>query len=172
MKFLEGTQIYLRPIVTADATPDYVGWVNDCEVTSGLISGYFPITMEGLRSYVTGVSNSSAVMFAICLKESDLHVGNIKLGSFDWFARTCELGIMIGDKNYWGKGIGKDACTLVTDYAFNKLNLEKLWLAVFDNNPKAIKLYEDLGFEIEGTQQRHIYKDGKYWNKILMAKFR
>ena len=172
MKFLIGTQIYLRPISANDSTEEYAGWMNDIEVTSGLVSGYFPTNLKDLSIYIESVSNKSSIMLAICVVENDRHIGNIKLGSFDWFARTCELGILIGNKTYWGKGIGKEACSLMINYVFFNLNLEKIWLAVFDNNPKAVALYKDLGFEIEGTQQRHVFKNGKFWNKILMAKFR
>ncbi|MGL4363949.1 MAG: GNAT family N-acetyltransferase [Bacteroidales bacterium] len=170
--FLTGNTIYLRGIALTDATPAYLSWLNDEEITKGLLTGYYPSTMEELQKFLQGViHNPNAVMFAICDKITHQHIGNIKIDKFDWIGRTCELGILIGDKNYWGKGVGKEACSLVIQYAFHKLNFRKVLLTVYENNPAAIKLYQKLGFVMEGTLRKHIFVEGEYIDKHFMGLF-
>ena len=171
--FLTGEKIYLRPVELSDATGEYLAWLNDEETTKGLATGTFPSSMEALQKFVLScVDNKNVVFFAICDKETDAHIGNIKLDTFDWVARTCELGLLIGNKNYRGKGIGSEVCKLVLNYAFDELNIRKILLAVYANNPVAIKLYERLGFVTEGRLRRHIFEGGEFHDKLLMGIFK
>lgn len=111
-------------------------------------------------------------MFAICDKSTNRHIGNIKLDNFDWISHTCELGVLIGEKDFWGKGIGTEACTLAIQYAFNILNIRKVLLAVYATNIGAIKVYEKLGFVNEGTLRKHIWSNGNYIDKHFMGLFK
>lgn len=173
MSFLNGKSIYLRGIDISDATENYLSWLNDEEITKGLLTGYYPSTMGDLRKFIESINqNPNAVMFAICDRETNKHIGNIKIDRFDWISRTCELGILIGDKNYWGKGVGKEACSLVIQYAFHKINFRKVLLTVYNNNPAAIKLYQKLGFVMEGTLRKHIFVEGEYIDKHFMGLFK
>jgi [ribosomal protein S5]-alanine N-acetyltransferase len=172
IRFLQGEKIYLRAISTDDVTEEYLSWINDEETTRGLASGVFPSGIEDLRKFVEGaIQNKNVVMFAICDIQNDLHIGNIKLDNFDWVSRTCELGLLIGNKNYWGKGIGSEVCKLTLQYAFTDLNIRKVSLAVYANNPAAIRLYEKLGFVQEGNLRQHIFEGGNYFDKLYMGIF-
>jgi RimJ/RimL family protein N-acetyltransferase len=171
--FLTGKNVYLRAISQSDATSNYLSWLNDPEVTHGLASGTFPTNMESLNSFLSGVvENRDIVMFAICDMSTHLHIGNIKLDRFDWISRTCELGLLIGDRTYWGKGIGSEVMNLVTRFAFEDLDIRKISLTVYSNNPAAIRLYEKVGFETEGVLKNHIYSKNSYIDKIWMSIFR
>lgn len=171
--FLVGDRVFLRGIQTEDATDAYLSWLNDPEITKGLVSGTHPTTRRELHEYIdAAVRNPNTVMFAVCDREEDLHIGNIKIDSFDWSSRVAELGILIGDQRYWGKGIGSEACQLVLRYAFDTLNLRKVELCVFSNNPAAMKLYEKLGFKLEGTLRQHVFRNGSYWDKHYMGIFK
>lgn len=172
MRFLEGDKIYLRAIAKSDVNQNYLNWLNDKDTTRGLASGLFPSTLMELEQFVErAIHNKDVVMFAICDKTNDQHIGNIKIDHFDWVSRTCELGLLIGDKNYWGKGIGFEACHLTLSYAFQTLNIRKVILAVYENNPAAIGLYKKLGFQLEGSLRQHVYDDGQYYDKHFMGLF-
>ncbi len=171
--FLTGEKVYLRAISMDDATSEYLGWINDEETTKGLVTGTFPSNMDDLKSYLSQVSNDAkTVMFAICLNETHRHVGNIKLDNFDWISRTAELGVLLGAKDTWGKGIGTESCRLLLHYAFDQLNLRKVSLTVYENNPGALHLYEKIGFHTEGRLRKHIFADGAYLDKLWMGIFK
>jgi RimJ/RimL family protein N-acetyltransferase len=60
------------------------------------------------------------------------------------------MSIGLGDSANWGKGYGHEATRLALGFALNELNLHRVQLTVFDYNPRAIHLYEKLGFQQEG----------------------
>lgn len=172
MIFLESQRLALRAITEDDATEIYLSWINDPETTRGLEAGKYPSTMEELSSYIRSMQRDrGTIMMAIIEKENQTHIGNIKLHNFDWISRTCELGLMIGDKRTRGKRYGQESCQLLIDYAFERLNMRKVWLAVYANNPAAVKTYLNLGFVEEGRLTSHIFSDGGYHDKLFMSLF-
>ncbi len=172
IKFLEGKLIYLRAIEREDANENYLKWLNEPQITAGLASGTFPSTLTALKSYVEQKStDKNTVMLAICDQKTNKHIGNIKLDNFDWVSSTCELGVLIGDTSFWGKGIGYEVCKLTIDYAFSQLNIRKILLAVYANNMAAIKVYQKLGFNNEGTLKDQIWQNGAYIDKHFMGLF-
>lgn len=171
--FLTGEKVFVRALSLDDVSHDYLSWINDPEITRGMVTGVFPSDLENLRNYVrSAIADSNTVIFAICDKTNGRHIGNIKLDRFDYISGTCELGLMIGNPDYHGKGIGKEVCSLVTNYAFERLNLRKVSLTVYGNNPAAIRLYKSIGFVEEGCLREHVYISGAYVDKIWMSLFR
>ena len=168
--FLTGREVYLRPLELADAEGPYLEWINEYEVTRFMETGVFPTTAEGLRRYVESVTASPAtVMLAIVERETGLHIGNIKLGPIRWIHRRADMGIMLGDRTRWGRGYGREAVALILGYAFEWLNLNKVTLGVDTDNVAAVRIYESLGFKIEGTQRRHLFRDGAYRDNHVMG---
>ena len=170
--FIKGSKIYLRAIELTDVNDRYLSWVNDPEVTRGLVTGTYPTSMTVLKAYIEDVVNDrSKIMLAVCDAANDLHIGNVKLDQISPVARTAEFGLMLGDRTYWGQGIGLEVCKLMIAYAFHQLNLRKVSLSVFSNNPGAIRLYEKAGFSIEGRLKDHIFADNAYHDKLWMSIF-
>ena len=64
-------------------------------------------------------------MFGIFLGDEFKHVGNIKLGPINSYHKRAEIGLMIGDKSVWGKGIATKVIRMVTHFGFSELNLLK-----------------------------------------------
>jgi RimJ/RimL family protein N-acetyltransferase len=87
----------------------------------------------------------------------------------DWVSRLVELRIRIGDKNAWGGGLGSEATRLLLSYAFDGLNLERVWLRVFATNERAIKMYEKVGFQHEGRLRRASFINGQMLDVDLMG---
>jgi RimJ/RimL family protein N-acetyltransferase len=79
------------------------------------------------------------------------------------------VGIFIGDKNYWGKGYGTDAMSVLVKFIFEQMNIHKVKLNVFSYNERAIKSYEKCGFKVEGVLRQEIFRDGKYYDEIIMG---
>ena len=168
---LKEKDIYLRPLSLNDVNSNYLSWLQDPEVMSGIATKDY--TLAKLNEYVSNRLNDYNVhFFAIICNVSNIHIGNIKLDFYDNDANTIELGLLIGNKNYWGKGIGKQVCKLILEYAFNVLNIRKIYLAVYENNPGAKRLYEKLGFKIEGCLRKHIAVNGEYFDKYYMGIFK
>jgi RimJ/RimL family protein N-acetyltransferase len=168
--FLVGDKVYLRPLEAADLDGPYLGWLNDYDVTRFMETGSTPITSATLQRYVDDMGRAhDTVMLAIVDKATGDHVGNIKLGPVHPLHRRADVGVMIGDKRYWDKGYAREAVSLMVQYGFQRLNLNKITLGVYADHVRAIKVYEHLGFMIEGTQRRHLFRDGDYHDRHIMG---
>ncbi|MCF7815351.1 MAG: GNAT family N-acetyltransferase, partial [Candidatus Cloacimonetes bacterium] len=77
-------------------------------------------------------------------------------------------GIFIGNKNYWGKGYGSEALSLLLDYGFNILNLNNIMLETFSFNERALKSYKKVGFKEIGRRRQAIIMGGKKYDEILL----
>lgn len=88
-------------------------------------------------------------------------IGHCGLYYVNWIARHAELSIYIGSRHHRGRGYGKEALTLLMDYAFDVMNLNRVWCEVFDHND-AIHVYKKIGFVPEGVRRAHHYDEGRY----------
>ena len=169
--FLEGERLYLRGVTPEDVTDAYVRWMNDPEVTRYLESRFFPHSKEGIRSFVESLQGDrDNAFFAIVLKEGDRHIGNIKLGPINWLHRLGEIGLMIGEKDTWGKGYAAEAIRLISDYAFRHLNLHKVTAGCYGSNQGSARAFERAGFKVEGLRPQHFFCEGEYVDFILLGK--
>jgi [ribosomal protein S5]-alanine N-acetyltransferase len=170
-RFLVGARIYLREVRVADVGERYYAWMNDPEITRYLESRFFPQPLEGIEAYVRARSGDRAGVFlAIVLRDGDRHIGNIKLGPVDWIHRLADIGLVIGEKDCWGKGYATEAIRLVTDYAFRMLNLHKVTAGCYATNLGSAQAFQKVGFAIEGVRPRHFYSEGEYVDHILLGR--
>ena len=171
--FLVGERLYLRPLETADVDGAYVAWLNDYEVTRYLETGSYPSTPAMTARYVDAMTSSpDNVFLAIVEKGTEIHVGNVKLGPIHRIHQRADMGIMIGDRTRWDRGYGREAVALIVRYGFERLNLHKIGLGVYADHEHAIRLYEGLGFQVEGRLRQHLFRDGRYHDKLVMGVLR
>jgi len=168
--FIQGEGIYLRAPTEADLTGNWHRWFNDAEVTHFQDKGYSANTLEKQRSYFESIKDSdSDVVLAIVDANSHQHIGSVGLHQIDWIHRSAFLGIVIGEKDAWGKGFGRQAWRLITRHGFETLNLNKIVATTLDGNERSLACALASGFEIEGTQKEQKYKRGKFHDLILVG---
>ncbi len=97
------------------------------------------------------------------------HIGSCGYHVIDWRNRGAECGIAIGDKSQWGKGYGTDAMRTLVGFGFGELNLHRIMLRVYDDNPRAVRAYEKVGFKTEGRLRESNFHDGRYRDALVMA---
>ena len=174
--FLRGERIGLRALSKNDIGPRYLGWLQDREITRHLETGAFPLTLDDLHRYYAQTAAQTAsppacVFFAIAILADGQHIGNIKLEPIHWLHRTATLGMVIGEKSFHGHGLGEEAARLCLRYAFERLGLRKVSLGVLTSNTRAIRLYERLGFVVEGCKRQEYWIDGAYHDAHIMGLF-
>jgi RimJ/RimL family protein N-acetyltransferase len=171
---LAGELAVLRPLRAVDRKKS-VQWRNDPEIRDNVLGYRFPVTEEMEANWVQAVlkdQSRTRLILAIEDRIDGMLVGFVYLNNIDWFARNAELGILIGERSRHGKGLGKDALALVTDYAFETLNLNKLYLRVVAFNRRALRLYRSFGFIEEGIQREQTFSGGRCHNVVLMGLLR
>jgi len=166
---IRGKRIYLRELQPDDASEEYVEWMKDHEVTKYITARN--LNFEDVKAYITEKKNArDCLFFGIFDNETNMHLGNIKLEPID--GKKATIGLLIGNKNYWGKGIGQEAMSLALDYAFAMLGICELNLGVASEHLTAIRLYEKLGFRIEKINKGGCQFGGRSHDQLIMVKTR
>lgn len=169
MKFfkkLVGDTIYLSPR-SADAAEICAEWMNDFQVTDYTGRSFQIVSIDNEIEYFEKNVNSPGDFFIVTLEDDKL-IGTIGFKDIDNINRCAELGIMIGNENYRGKGIGKEAIKLLLDFGFNYLNLNSVNLCFMEFNERARKCYTSCGFKEAGRIRQCKYINGKYYDSIKM----
>ena len=166
--------VRLRAIERQDL-PLFVAWLNDPEVRQHLLvnislsqaqeDGWFDrMLARPLEEQPLGIE--------VRTPEGWRLVGNCSFFDLDWRNRCCEIGIFIGDQEYWGRGYGTQVMRLMLKYGFNTLNLNRVYLRVYESNPRGINCYEKAGFRHEGRLRQAIFQDGRYIDLLMMSVIR
>ncbi len=166
-----GERIRLRAITQNDL-PLFVEWLNDPEVTQGLMH-FIPFSKEDEEDWFEGMRKrpreEHPLVIDICSEEGWESIGNCGLFGIDWRIRQAEFGIVIGAKQYWNQGYGTEALQLIIQHGFETLNLNRIFLRVYENNPRAVRSYEKSGLSVEGRLRQGHYDNAKYIDVILMS---
>ena len=161
-------RVYIR-ILEKNDIERTTQWVNSPEISE--IMGYLPVmSLESQYDYYENLKNDkNRFIFSICLIENDIHIGNVGLGNIDYISRHAMFSIFIYDEKFRSRGLGTEAIILCLDFAFKKLNLNKVYLRVSPNSEKAIKSYLKIGFIKEGLLRQHYYSNGTYKDKGIYS---
>ena len=158
----------LEPGHASDA---YAGWLNDAEVNRFLESRFAAQTVESVRAFIAAqLADPRALFLGIRSAELDRHVGNIKLAPIDTRHGLGEIGIMIGDRGAWGRGIGSEAIRVIADIARDELGLRKLTAGFYASNAGSERAFVKAGFHVEARRPAHFLLDGQPEDLILMAR--
>lgn len=159
-------------LLTPDRVSDaYVAWLNDPEINRFLESRFDRQDRVSVEAYVAAVAASPRdLFFGIEERPANRHVGNIKLGPIDRHHGLAEIGIMIGDRNVWGRGIAPQAIDLVAGIAAHELGLRRLTAGCYASNVGSRKAFEKAGFTVEALRPAHFLLDGSPEDGLLMGR--
>ena len=161
--FINGKRIYLRQLKLSDLEGGYVSWLNDPVVSQNNSHHIFPYSKSSAEEFIkeTFIKKDKLVL-AICEKVDNIHIGNISLQKIDFFNQTAEFAIMLGEREYWGKGYSREAAELIIHHGFNTMNLQRIYCGTFENNVSMQKLALYLGFQEEGRRRKAFFKNGEF----------
>lgn len=153
----------------------YLKWLHDREVikTIGRSEYFTPVAFSDVETYVRELQQSeNDYFFALYTKKDNQFIGTAKIKWTDWYNKTADIGIMIGEKSYWGRGLATDTMVTLCSIAFNKLNLRRLTGGCLTSNIAMIKCLEHIGFVKEGLKRRHNLIDGFYIDNVIYGLFK
>jgi RimJ/RimL family protein N-acetyltransferase len=164
-------EIYLRALEPNDYQLIYK-WRTDSEVTSMLGGSSYFASREKEKRWVEEKINSSIdqLYLAICLRESDEMIGYTSINNIDFRNRKAEWGgTIIGDKQYWGRGIAKSAAILMLSYIFEELGLNRCYAYCLEEHEVTIRLFKSLHFTQEGVLRCDVFKKNRFHNCALFS---
>jgi RimJ/RimL family protein N-acetyltransferase len=152
-----GSKVILRDKRLADAQDDYT-WQTDPELAQldavPLLATTFS---QYLADYVSELHYPSPTRCRFAVETLDgQHIGNCTYYDISEADGEAELGIIIGNRDYWDKGYGADAVTTLLSYIFRRTNLKRIYLKTLDSNHRAQRCFQKCGFIPYG----HLTKDG------------
>jgi RimJ/RimL family protein N-acetyltransferase len=154
-----GAHIRLRPMSEADL-PLKVKWYNDPDIRKTLIVDE-QFELDKTIEWFEAIKDSKSRLDLTIEVNDGKPIGLIGLVNIDRPHKTAEIVIVIGDKDYWGKGVMLEAESLLIEYAFSQMRLEKIWAQARTNNIASMITMKKLGFQVEGTLRQHVCLDGK-----------
>jgi RimJ/RimL family protein N-acetyltransferase len=172
---LIGNKIILRPLKIEDLEKTH-GWRNNLELIK-LVQGIrFPKTLEMDKEWFDNALNDKSnrnIYFGIDEIETNDFIGIIQLNNIDYISGTAIWGFVIGDKIKHGKGYSVEAPNLLFNYAFNILNLRKIFGYPISYNNATLRMHQKIGkFTEEGRLKKHIFFDNEYHDVIIMSLFK
>ncbi len=155
---ITGDHIVLRPLNKADIE-NRVRWFNDADVRKTLIISERFELEKTIRWFEKIQADDSRIELIIETPQK-IPVGIIGLADISRAHRTAEIYLVIGQKEFWGKGVMLEAECLLIDWAFNSLGLEKIWAEARPDNVASLITMKKIGFHVEGTLQSEKVIDG------------
>lgn len=152
----------------ANLKSQYLKWLNNSEVVLPILSEELMKSknLDFVEESFKRFTQANAQGFFIKYLPEDVYVGTIKLDKIDTQSKSAEMGIMIGEKDLWGKKIGEKAYLILLKYAFETLNLNRVWGGTDENNISMQKLFLKTGFTQEGRLRSASYFQGKYSDNL------
>lgn len=164
--------VYLQAISESDASDEYVQWLNDPLVNQYLETRFHQQDLASVIDFINSILNNPAEhLFTIRLKNSDKHIGNIKIGPINSHHNIGDVSLFIGDKDSWGKGIATQAISLISQYSFEYLNLRKLCAGAYKANVGSTKAFLKAGFVKDGVLANHYTFNGKPCDLVQVCLF-
>lgn len=164
----EGERIRLRAREASDLEHIY-RWLNDWEGVQYIASRY-PRSRGFEKTWLDGgdPSYGDAAFIAETLAD-DRPIGWLGLHHMTPEDRVAHLGVSIGEAEYRDGGYGTDIMRTVCRAAFDAMNLNRIELTVYEWNPRAIRVYEKVGFKHEGILRDGMFRAGKWHDLVLMG---
>lgn len=161
---IDGDRIHLRPYRMSDLEM-FTRWVQDVDVVRHTLQE--TKTLEQEREWLEGILQSKNDLgFVIEVKETGKPIGNCALRlTNNRGEEGVGFGIMLGEKEEWGKGYGTDATKLLVEYARDTLKAKRIWLTVDTTNERGVRAYEKAGFAIASKESapERIHSNGEQY---------
>lgn len=167
----ESERLVLRELRPEDVGATYVAGLNDPDVVGRTEAAGRQWTEPEIRRYVAE-SNQAGVsqLIGLLVKPELRHVGNIRLSGFSNRHRRVDLGIMLFDKSYWGRGLGTEAIKATIQYVFGTLGMHRICADYHADNVASGRMFASAGFVTEGTFRDHFFVNGAYVDSVRVAK--
>jgi len=163
---IQGERVLLRAIERGDL-PNYVQWFGDPRVLV-YFGRLLPLSLAQEEAWYEGqLQDPSVCNFAI--EYEGQHVGGAGFSSIDGRNRTAEVGLFIGIPGLWDQGLGGDVLRLLLRFGFEQMNLHRISLQVFAESERAVHLYENVGFQHEGSWRQAEFRHGRYHDLLWMS---
>lgn len=166
----EGERVLLRPFKESDITLSYLNWLNNPDVLRFSNQRFHQHTRESCLRYLRSFIESNNKFFLIQDRVSERPLGTLTI-YLNSYHRTADLGLMVGEKDSWGQGIGFDAFYAAVKQLTNSGEVRKITAGCLIINTAMVRIMEKAGLFLEATRCDQELVDGKPVDVVYFAKF-
>jgi len=163
--------VRLETFLPRHITDEYLGWLNDPVVMRYTEARRMHHTRESAKAYVEAALASDRAQLWRILVESGHHVGNVRLSEIDRHHRRSEIALVIGDRDYWGKGVATAAIDLASREGFETFALHKIVAVLYASNDVSQRAFEKAGYRVEASLADHFLSEERYVDALFMVRF-
>ena len=167
---LTGKNIVLSEFQRLDITDEYIAWLNDFDVVKFSNQRFASHNRTTCEAYLASFVGTSNKFLVIRHNESNKIIGTMTVYQ-NLHHGTADVGIMIGDKNFWGKGLGQEAWDAVLNWLLTSVGMRKVTAGTLQCNHGMIRLMERSQMELEAVKKKQEIVDGVATDLVYYAKF-
>ena len=166
--------LLLRSLDIGHAGGPYAAWMHDEQVTRFLEVRFEPPDRSALEQFIRRMNDSPDNLLLGLFPATDpqRHIGNIKLGPIDPRHAVAAIGVLIGAKEYWGRGLAGEAVAAVAEYGFANCRLERVEAGFYAENEASQRAFKRAGFIEEGRRLRARRSGDARTDEIIMGRLR
>jgi ribosomal-protein-alanine N-acetyltransferase len=167
---LRGRQLTLRPFRAEDVTDQYLGWLNDPEVVRFSNQRFRRHTRESSLAYLASFTGTDNLFLSARRSDTDEAVGTLTA----YIARphgTADVGILVGERSAWGRGIGQDAWDTLTHWLLTEGGIRKLTAGAVACNEAMVRIMESSGMHREAVRRAQEIVEGQPQDVVYYARF-
>ena len=170
--FIKGDIVDLVPL-NSKHIKIYTKWQNRPNVRI-FARNIIPLTVEDMQKFFKPSKDQikREILFEVWHKKDLKPIGFGNIDNVDWYGQMGWLGLIIGEPEYWGQKIGEEVTHLMVEYAFNELNLYKIYAGINSVNIGSWRCAEKNGFTREATFKKASYVNGKYFDNFVYSLFK
>lgn len=169
---IQGANLYLRKLNVSDIDDNFMSWFADDTLMKYYTNSKKIITKESLiESLNEGERQNNSFTYGVFFSENNHCIGTIKLGPINHAHKISDLVVLIGDKNYHGRGLAIEAINLGNKLAFEVFDLRKLFGGMYASNLSSVKAYLKAGWVAEGILKGHYWNNSKQEDRIEVGCF-
>lgn len=163
-------RVYLRAFKLEDAITTHK-WRVDEEVIGTLVGRKYFVSPDYEKKWINDAifAPGNNIKLAVCIKDTKQHIGNVYLDNVDTFNQNAMFSLMIGEKNFWNKGLGTELTMLMLYYSFYSMNLKRVQSYQMKDNIGSIKVHQKCGFQQEGILRKAVFKNGELADLNVMG---
>lgn len=166
---LRGKKVILRAVEEEDIEM-LRELTNDPEFEKMIVGWSFPVSKKVQQEWFANCKNGNQRLRYTIVTEADGAVGMIGLRDIDWKNGVASgLGMRIAKKEIRTRGLATDAWMTLMRYAFEELRLNRVNGSALSYNKASLRVCEKVGFQVEGVQRQAVYKNGQYWDVVMMG---
>ena len=169
-QIIEGELTSLRVFNDSDITPTYIDWLNNPQVVRYSNQRFYKHTKETCHQYLASFCCTSNYFFAIHEKLNKKVIGTLTIYQ-NVYHQVADIGIMIGDTKFWGRGMGLDAFSATVKFLDASGQIRKITAGTMAKNKAMLRIMELSGLELEAVRRDHELLDDEPVDVAYYARF-